>query len=102
MRSDGITKARMSAAALAAVLVACTYHASASPLAQDAEKRTTVLDGVFNKDQAARGQAKYMAVCSNCHQGDLSGSDQAPALAGGDFVDRWDGQTVADLADRIR
>ena len=26
MISDGITKARMSAAALAAVLVACTYH----------------------------------------------------------------------------
>jgi len=102
MIADGITKARMSAAALAAVLVACTYHVSALPLAQDAEKRATVQDGVFNKEQAARGQAKYMAVCSNCHQGDLSGSDQAPALAGGDFVDRWDGQTVADLADRIR
>jgi quinoprotein glucose dehydrogenase len=43
-----------------------------------------------------------MAVCSNCHQGDLSGSDQAPGLAGGDFLDRWEGQTVGDLADRIR
>src|SRR5207247_642488 len=48
------------------------------------------------------GQAKYTQVCSGCHQADLSGSDQAPALAGGEFLDRWDGQSVGDLADRIR
>ena len=59
-------------------------------------------DGVFTKEQADRGRTKYTQVCSNCHQGDLSGSDQAPGLAGGDFLDRWDGQTVGDLADRIR
>src|SRR5262245_22373422 len=62
----------------------------------------SVLDGVYTKDQAARGQAKYTQVCSNCHQSDLSGSDQAPSLAGGDFVDRWSDQSVVDLADRIR
>ena len=62
----------------------------------------TASDGVYTKEQADRGQAKYTAVCSNCHQGDLSGSDQAPGLAGGEFLDRWDGQTVGDLADRIR
>jgi len=62
----------------------------------------TVWDGVFTKDQAGRGQAKYMQVCSSCHQGDLSGADQAPSLAGGDFLDRWNDQTVGDLADRIR
>jgi mono/diheme cytochrome c family protein len=59
-------------------------------------------DGVYTKEQADRGQAKYAQVCSNCHQGDLSGSDQAPGLAGGEFLDRWDGQSVGDLADRIR
>ena len=62
----------------------------------------TAWDGVYNKDQAARGQAKYAQACSNCHQSDLSGSDQAPSLAGGDFLDRWNDQSVADLADRIR
>jgi len=70
-------------------------------LAQAATK-TSVWDGVYSRDQAGRGQAKYMQVCSGCHQADLSGSDQAPALAGGEFLDRWEGQSVGDLADRIR
>jgi mono/diheme cytochrome c family protein len=102
MTSVGIEKARVLATALAGLLLAFTYQVSALPRSQDAKQGTTVWDGVYNKDQAARGQAKYMAVCSNCHQGDLSGSDQAPGLAGGDFLDRWEGQTVGDLADRIR
>jgi mono/diheme cytochrome c family protein len=62
----------------------------------------SVWDGVYSKEQAARGQAKYAQACSNCHQADLSGSDQAPALSGGDFIDRWNDQSVVDLADRIR
>ena len=70
-------------------------------LAQAATK-TSVWDGVYTRDQASRGQAKYTQVCSGCHQADLSGSDQAPALAGGEFLDRWEGQSVGDLADRIR
>ncbi len=71
-------------------------------LAQAAATPKTVWDGVYTKEQAARGQAKYAQVCSNCHQSDLSGSDQAPGLAGGEFVDRWNDQTIVDLADRIR
>jgi len=97
-----IKKARISAAALAALLMAFTYHVSALPRAQEAAKPGTVWDGVYSKDQAARGQAKYTQVCSNCHQNALTGSDQAPGLAGGDFLDRWEGQSVGDLADRIR
>ena len=71
-------------------------------LAQAAGAPKTVWDGVYSKEQAARGQAKYAQVCSNCHQTDLSGSDQAPSLAGGEFLDRWNDQTIVDLADRIR
>ena len=71
-------------------------------LAQGAGTTKSVWDGVYSREQAGRGQAKYAQVCSNCHQSDLSGSDQAPGLAGGDFLDRWDGQSVGDLADRIR
>src|SRR5947209_703981 len=59
-------------------------------------------DGVYTRDQATRGQAKYTDACARCHQSDLSGADQAPSLAGGDFLDRWQGQSVGDLADRIR
>src|SRR5262245_8186882 len=71
-------------------------------LAQAAAAPKTVWDGVYSKEQAARGQAKYAQACSGCHQSDFSGSDQAPGLAGGDFVDRWNDQSVVDLADRIR
>ena len=62
----------------------------------------TSSDGVYTEAQARRGQEKYAQVCSNCHLPDLSGADQAPGLAGGEFLDRWEGQTVGDLADRIR
>ena len=62
----------------------------------------TVWDGVYTEAQARRGLDKYTQVCSNCHLPDLSGSDQAPALVGGEFLDRWEGQSVGDLADRIR
>ena len=56
----------------------------------------------YNVAQAKRGQTKYVEVCSACHLADLSGSDQAPALAGAQFIGNWDGLTVSDLADRIR
>jgi len=97
-----ISKARIAGMAAAAVLAASYCQITANAGAAQAAKAATVWDGVFSKDQAARGQAKYTQVCSNCHQGDLTGSDQAPSLAGGDFLDRWDGQSVGDLADRIR
>src|SRR5215813_12407545 len=71
-----------------------------SARAQEGAK--TVSDGVYSADQAKRGQAAYNQACSNCHQMDLSGSDQAPSLAGGDFLDRWDAQTVFDLVERVR
>ncbi len=78
-----------------------TLAAALAALAQSAATRT-VWDGVYTAEQASRGQAKYAQVCSSCHQADLSGSDQAPSLAGADFLDRWTDQTVGDLADRIR
>src|ERR1700742_1093876 len=95
------TTTLVAAAALASTLMGFGFRAEVSATPQDAPKAKTVWDGVYSKDQAARGQAKYQTACSNCHQGDLSGSDQAPSLAGGDFTDRWDGQSVGDLADRI-
>jgi cytochrome c553 len=90
------------ATAVAGLLMGFGYRAQALPQPQDAPKGKTVWDAVYSKEQASRGQTKYLAACSSCHQGDLSGSDQAPSLAGGDFIDRWDGQSVGDLADRIR
>ena len=78
----------------------CFSHDTAAALIQGTT--TTVSDGVYTEAQARRGLEKYTQVCSNCHEPDLSGSDQSPALVGGEFLDRWEGQSVGDLADRIR
>jgi S-disulfanyl-L-cysteine oxidoreductase SoxD len=100
----GLKNRRAMSSMMAAITVAtaCVVSMTHGAGLSAQGKTTTVADGVFNADQAKRGQTKYSQVCSTCHQADLSGSDQAPALVGGDFVDRWDGQSVADLADRIR
>src|SRR5688572_28662046 len=95
-----IRRAFSAAAATTAALFA--YGAVGVTIsAQDAPAKS-VWDSVYSADQAKRSQDKYAQVCSQCHQGDLSGSDQAPSLVGGEFLDRWNDQSVGDLADRIR
>jgi quinoprotein glucose dehydrogenase len=59
------------------VLALATALAQASP---------TVLDGVYTKTQADRGEAVYSTRCIACHEGqDADG----PELMGTVFVDRW-------------
>ena len=73
---------------LAAVLVA-------------AQVKTTT-DSVYTAAQAKRGETVYGASCSSCHAPDLSGSGQAPSLTGKEFNEAWNGQTLADLFDRVQ
>src|SRR4051812_46511325 len=42
-------------------------------------------DGVFTKDQAARGKTAYLAECAKCHGESLTGGEGAPGLVGEDF-----------------
>jgi alcohol dehydrogenase (cytochrome c) len=59
--------------------------------------------GVFTSAQADRGRSSYQANCSTgCHMTDLSAAARAPALAGDVFLQRWRGQNVYDLLERIR
>jgi mono/diheme cytochrome c family protein len=67
---------------------------------QDTQR--TVWDGVYNDEQARRGEAVFVQACSNCHGRTLEGADMTPALTGGAFMANWDGLTVGDLVDRIR
>ena len=62
----------------------------------------TVWDSVYSVAQAARGETAYVQACARCHAASLSGGDEAPPLAGTGFLGNWNGQTVADLHDRIR
>ena len=60
----------------------------------------TTLDGVYTAAQSARGQKIYGDSCASCHGDDLSGSGQAPALAGKDFNVDWTDLAVSDLFER--
>jgi mono/diheme cytochrome c family protein len=57
---------------------------------------------LYTAAQVARGRALYNQQCAVCHGPDLEGVEMAPALAGGDFMDKWTGQTIGDLFERIR
>ena len=56
---------------------------------------------VFTLEQAAVGRAAYEANCAACHQPDLGGINEAPQLAGGNFMSTWRERTAADLITRI-
>jgi mono/diheme cytochrome c family protein len=59
-------------------------------------------DGVYTEAQAKRGETIYAERCASCHAPDLSGKDQAPALADADFRTEWDGLSINDLFERTR
>jgi mono/diheme cytochrome c family protein len=66
-----------------------------------AQGRTT-LDGVYTDAQAQRGEAVYARSCAGCHQPDLSGDGQTPALVGKEFNMDWDDLSIGDLFERTR
>ena len=57
---------------------------------------------VFTADQAAAGRAAYDANCAGCHVADLGGRNEAPQLAGGDFMNSWRTRTTQDLFEFIQ
>jgi mono/diheme cytochrome c family protein len=57
---------------------------------------------IYTAAQAARGRILYAQQCAVCHGAGLEGVEMAPSLAGGDFIDRWAGQPLSDLFERIR
>jgi len=88
-------------------LVAFKAPSSQAPLTSSTtaptEQRTarSVLDGVYSSEQALRGASLYKQHCASCHGATLEGNETATALAGADFVDKWNRQTVGDLLERI-
>lgn len=69
-------------------------------LAQDVSR--SVWDGVYSTEQSKRGQESYVKECAGCHGDLLTGGEQAPPLAGGEFLSNWNGLTLGDLFERIR
>jgi PQQ-dependent dehydrogenase (methanol/ethanol family) len=57
--------------------------------------------GAYTVEQAAAGRATYEAHCVACHRSDLRGSNEAPPLAGGNFILTWGGRSTGDLVSYI-
>ncbi|MEO8593996.1 MAG: PQQ-binding-like beta-propeller repeat protein [Candidatus Solibacter sp.] len=57
---------------------------------------------LYTAAQAQRGRALYNQQCAVCHGAALEGIEMAASLAGGEFLDRWAGQTMADLFERVQ
>src|SRR5207237_5144302 len=69
----------------------------ASSMIIAAQQRGGAAGGVYTAQQAASGRAVYQANCAICHQQDLSGSGDAPALRGSEFVSNWGPRSTREL-----
>ena len=58
--------------------------------------------GVFTADQAAAGRQTYEAGCASCHGFDLRGLNEAPPLAGVNFMNEWRTRSPGELAQYIQ
>jgi S-disulfanyl-L-cysteine oxidoreductase SoxD len=81
--------------AVVASCIICVLPTGAPPKA--AENVMSVWQGVYTKEQAARGKARYFASCAVCHGGLLQGDSDSPELAGTSFMKRWGDQSVGTL-----
>ena len=63
------------------------------------EARQQPLVAVFTTQQAAAGRTAYAASCAACHQPDLAGRDEAPPLAGTNFISVWGSRGINELLD---
>ena len=88
---------RTSVIAVAAVWMVAIFYASAG-----AQAPKSVWDGAYSDAQAKRGADAYSKECQECHSPELMGDGFAPALAGSEFLNAWNGLTVGDLFERIR
>jgi len=70
--------------------------------AQAPVPKKSVWEGVYTSEQAERGQKAYTANCSGCHQADLGGKGEVPALKGDNFMERWHDYAAKPLFDMIR
>jgi mono/diheme cytochrome c family protein len=85
--------------AIAALSAAAILSATSALYAQGAMR--SIWDGVYTSAQADKGKALFGDNCAKCHGFALEGNDEIPALKGSHFISDWEGQTVADLIDRV-
>src|SRR4051794_12946430 len=57
---------------------------------------------VFTGSQATAGGSVYAASCASCHMADLAGRNEAPQLAGNNFLNTWRNRSTKDLFEFIQ
>jgi alcohol dehydrogenase (cytochrome c) len=57
---------------------------------------------VYSAAQAGAGRAVYQASCASCHMPDLTGRNEAPQLAGNNFMNTWRSRSTRDLFEKIQ
>src|SRR5262249_54138615 len=57
---------------------------------------------VYSAAQAAAGRTVYQASCASCHMPDLAGRNEAPQLAGNNFMNTWRSRSTRDLFEFIQ
>lgn len=65
------------------------------------QSATSVWDGVYSDAQAKKGETVYFTNCAVCHGDDFAGREQAPALAGLAFMEKWNRATVRKLFEKV-
>src|SRR5262252_6743631 len=86
---------------LGAVLITAVVGLTAVSAAPQSSGQT-VWNGVFSAAQAKRGEAIAGKRCATCHNADLAGGQDGPALVGADVLQAWAGTTAGDLFDKIK
>jgi cytochrome c5 len=66
------------------------------------QSEKTVADGVYTKEQAARGQRIYHRECERCHLADLGGDQLAAPLVGDAFMKQWQASNLGDLLTTVK
>jgi quinoprotein glucose dehydrogenase len=87
---------------ITAIIGIAALAASGAMLLAQGQPTKSVWDGVYTEEQAKRGRPLYTEHCAACHGDEMEGREMSPPIAGGDFLDKWSGQTMGDLFERIR
>lgn len=82
-------------------LTVATAFCAAGASAVVGQSAVSIWDGVYTDTQAKDGETVFFSHCVDCHGQDLEGREQAPALAGLGFRDKWNRATLRKLFEAV-
>ncbi|MFN8057930.1 MAG: PQQ-binding-like beta-propeller repeat protein [Vicinamibacterales bacterium] len=97
-RTDGQIGLRLERRLVVGAVVAAVVTAMGAA----GSARQTMAAGPFTSEQATLGRTAYQTHCVGCHRADLGGSNEAPQLAGGNFMSAWRGKSTRELYEYVK